>query len=260
MPFLRSCQNASATAPGPGMRIVGRSRNVTRNCQMPTIATNAMSAGSSGPPSAPRARGCAGGSSASFTVAGKSIADVLPAPITRPPARRPWRLERARGAAEKLPARTRVVAELRRIQHADRARPRQIDIHDSRDRRRPLREHHDAVGQENGLRYAVRHEDHRLAPRFPQALQLYVHALAGHGVERTERLVHQEHGWIVQQGSRDRRALLHAAGKLARIAVLEAAEAHEADELLRARAHKPGIERLDASGEQHVLENRPPRE
>ncbi len=47
----------------------------------------------------------------------------------------------------------------------------------------------------------------------PDALQLQVHVLARHRVQRAEGLVHQQHRGVVQQRPADRGALLHAAGQ-----------------------------------------------
>ena len=55
--------------------------------------------------------------------------------------------------------------------------------------------------------------------RLPDALQLEVHALARQGIERAERLVHQQDLRIARQRTADAGALLHAAGQLIRIAM-----------------------------------------
>ena len=70
-----------------------------------------------------------------------------------------------------------------------------------------------------------------LAPLEPDALQLDVHGLAGQRVERAERLVHQEERGIVDERAHERDALLHAARQLPRVAVLEALETDEVQEL-----------------------------
>jgi hypothetical protein len=54
-----------------------------------------------------------------------------------------------------------------------------------------------------------------------------IHALAGHGVERAERLVHQHDLGIVHQRPADRGPLLHAAGQLPGQLFLETFEADE---------------------------------
>ena len=55
----------------------------------------------------------------------------------------------------------------------------------------------------------------------PDFLDQPVHLLAGEGVERAERLVHQQHRRLVGRGAHQGGALLHAAGKLAREAAAE---------------------------------------
>ena len=56
--------------------------------------------------------------------------------------------------------------------------------------------------------------------------------LAGERVERAERLVHQERAGVVGEHARDRDALLHAAGELARIAVGETFETDQLEEFV----------------------------
>jgi hypothetical protein len=57
-------------------------------------------------------------------------------------------------------------------------------------------------------------KEHGLAGLALDALQLDIHALAGHGVERAERLVHQHDLRVMHQRAADRGALLHTAGQL----------------------------------------------
>ena len=71
------------------------------------------------------------------------------------------------------------------------------------------------------------------------AQQLPLHDLARHRIERGERFVHQQHFGIGGQDARQGDALLHAAGQLRRIAVLEPAELHQVDEALRRRPVAP---------------------
>src|SRR5436190_2617650 len=69
---------------------------------------------------------------------------------------------------------------------------RQVDVDDPRDPARPGGHDHDPGAQEDGLGDAVG-DEHDGRPRPPpDAHQLRVHSLAGHLVERPERLVHQE--------------------------------------------------------------------
>src|SRR4051812_3325397 len=102
------------------------------------------------------------------------------------------------------------------------ARARQLDLELANDAAGPRRHHHDAVAEEDRLVDRMRDQHHGLAAREPYALQLGVHLLAGQSVQRAERLVHQEELRIARQRTHDGDALLHAAGKLVGIFVLEA--------------------------------------
>ena len=66
-------------------------------------------------------------------------------------------------------------------------------------------------------------EQHRLALALPDAEQQLLHQPAGLVVEGAEGLVEQQDGGIVGERAGDGRALLHAAGELLGIMVLEAA-------------------------------------
>ena len=61
--------------------------------------------------------------------------------------------------------------------------------------------------------------------------ELGLQVLAGHLVERTERLVHQQQPRVLGERAGDRDALLHAAGELVGVAVDEVREADELGEL-----------------------------
>ena len=100
----------------------------------------------------------------------------------------------------------------------------------------PPREHQHAVGQKHRLVDLVGDEQHGLAALLPDAQQLGLHDLARLRVERGERLVHQQHVGIDRERAGEIDALAHAAGKLARIIVLEAAEADELEQVERALA------------------------
>ena len=93
----------------------------------------------------------------------------------------------------------------------------------------------------------------------PDALQLEVHVFARHGVERSERLVHEQHRGIVDEGAGDGDPLLHAAGQLPRIAMLEAGESDEGEEVHRHLLVPVATEPLDVDGQEHVVEHAPPR-
>ena len=75
-------------------------------------------------------------------------------------------------------------------------------------------------GEEHRLLDAMRDEQDGLAALAPDPQHFEVHLLARQRIERAEWFVHQDQLWIVDEGARDRRALLHAAGQLLRIFVL----------------------------------------
>ena len=63
--------------------------------------------------------------------------------------------------------------------------------------------------------------------------QLFLHQLAGLHVERGERLVHQQHLRIVDEGLRQRHALAHAARELVRMMILKALQPDAVDPVAR---------------------------
>src|SRR5437879_6407224 len=79
-----------------------------------------------------------------------------------------------------------------------------------------------AVAERDRLGDVVGDEDDGLAPELPQLEQVGLQLGAGLRVDRGERLVHQDHRRIVGEGSDQRGALAHPAGKLVRIIALEA--------------------------------------
>ena len=87
--------------------------------------------------------------------------------------------------------------------------------------------HADPVGEDDRLVDVVGDEQDRLAGRAADAHQLALHVGAGVGVERRERLVHQQHLRLVGQHAGDLDALLHAAGQLGRMLVVLAAQADQ---------------------------------
>ena len=73
----------------------------------------------------------------------------------------------------------------------------------------------------------------------PDAQKLERHVVARHGVERAERLVHQQQRRVEQQRAAERGALLHAARQLARQLVAEAFQPRHVQQLLGARRRAP---------------------
>ena len=70
----------------------------------------------------------------------------------------------------------------------------------------------------------------------PDAQQFQLHEIAGLRVQCGERLVHQQNSGVDRQRSGEIDALLHAAGKLMRIMILEAVKAHQIEIILRPSA------------------------
>ena len=77
----------------------------------------------------------------------------------------------------------------------------------------------------------MRDQQDRLAGLVVDALELEIHALARHGIEGAERLVHEDDLRIVHQRPADGGALLHAAGELPGILVLEVLEPRHGEQL-----------------------------
>ena len=82
-------------------------------------------------------------------------------------------------------------------------------------------EHRDTVGHGEGLGLVMRDEHDRDPDLALQMFCLDLHLLAQVLVERRKRLVHQQHARPVDDGARDRDALLLAARQLRRLAVAE---------------------------------------
>ena len=82
--------------------------------------------------------------------------------------------------------------ERRRRELGEAARPRRRVVEHLDDAAGPRRHHGDPVGEKHRLADRMGDEHHGLAALHPDALQLGRHLLAGDGVERRERLVHDQ--------------------------------------------------------------------
>ena len=136
----------------------------------------------------------------------------------------------------------------------DRSLGGQVDVDDLRDPARPRRHDDDPGRQEDGLGDAVGHEhDGRPGPP-PDAHQLGVHPLAGHLVERPERLVHEQQLRVERQGPGDRDALLHPARQLPGMPIGERLELDQLEELgRRAGAARSASKPMISSGSSMFL-------
>ena len=117
----------------------------------------------------------------------------------------------------------------------------------------PAGEDDDAVGQIDRLVDLVGDEQHGLSGFRPDLQQLLLHRFAGLRVERCERLVHQQDLRVHDQRAREIDALLHAAGELVGIMVLEAGEADHVDEMRRARPSPRACRRRGIRGRRRTL-------
>src|SRR5260370_21143220 len=75
---------------------------------------------------------------------------------------------------------------------------------------------HNACGKEQSFVQIVRDENNGLAEAAGERAEFTLQLGAGNGIERTERLVHQQDGGIGGEGAGDANALALAAGKVAR--------------------------------------------
>src|SRR5437899_9239012 len=115
------------------------------------------------------------------------------------------------------------------------------------------------VGESDRLAQVVSDEDDRLARSIPQLEELILQEKSRLGVERAERLVHQDDLGVVHERADDVRALAHPPRQLVWIVILEAGEAHALDEGGRAGAPLAPRDATDLQRELHVLAQGPPR-
>lgn len=115
----------------------------------------------------------------------------------------------------------------------------------------------DAAAERDGLVEVVRDEDDGLLERALKVAQLRLHVAPDQRIEGAERLIHEEDVRIRRERPRETRALLHAAGQLARILRLPALEADEFDRLHRPLDPLLGRDLLDLEPESDIPEDGP---
>src|SRR5262249_56148515 len=91
---------------------------------------------------------------------------------------------------------------------------------------RPLREQIDDVGEAQRLLEIVRHEQHADALALDEIDEVLHDALPHDGIERGERLVHQQQAWPAREHLRERDALALAAAEMPRISPAQPPPAH----------------------------------
>ena len=125
--------------------------------------------------------------------------------------------------------RARLERRLRREQRPRAPLARDRHGHERLDPAGMAREHAAAVAEEDRLLDVVGDEQDRLLRRLRDLVELLAERDARLRIDGRERLVHQHHFGIRGERARDGHALLHAAGELVRILLLEADEAHHLD-------------------------------
>jgi hypothetical protein len=92
-----------------------------------------------------------------------------------------------------------------------RTRARKVDGKIKGEATGPGRHDENPVGEEHGLGDAMGDEEDRLAPVLPDAEEFKVHLLPGQGVQRAERLVHEQQIGVQEERPAERHALGHPA-------------------------------------------------
>jgi len=125
---------------------------------------------------------------------------------------------------------------------------------------RPAREDQHPISQTHRLARVVRDEENGQPGLRPEPFQLLVQQVARDGVERRERLIHQEHVGVLRQRTGKSYPLLHATRQLVRAALFETVEVDPVKQLGR----HPGARRVADSpkleGELDVAGRREPRQ
>src|SRR5882724_5685478 len=124
---------------------------------------------------------------------------------------------------ERVPDMLKQLGVARRLTHLYRiAWPRKIHLKHILDHAGPGRKQDDAVRQRQGLAEVMRHEQNRLLFALPDSKQNVVHIDLGVGIERTERLIHQQNLRLDDQRSHQRSALTHSARQGRGVSLFEA--------------------------------------
>jgi hypothetical protein len=96
------------------------------------------------------------------------------------------------------------------------------------------RQQNQVSGQEHRLFDVVGDQEHRLGAALPDLQQQLLHLFASEGVQRAERLIHQQYTRIGRQRASQAHALPLPAGQLPDAALLETGQIHQ-------RQHFPGL-------------------
>ena len=122
------------------------------------------------------------------------------------------------------------------------------------------REEHHAIRQAGRLPHVVGDEHDAEVAIGPEALELGVQEVAGHGVEGAEGLVHEEDVGLLGEGPGDGDPLAHAARELVGHLRPEAVEVHGVQQLVGLVVALPPGDASELQGQLDVRSDRQPRE
>ena len=124
----------------------------------------------------------------------------------------------------------------------------------------PAGQQHDPVAEAGRLADVVRHEQDRAAGLLPDPLQLVVQDVAGHRVQRTERLVHEQDLRVAGERTRQGGTLAHPSRQLVWLATREGRELDQLEELGDTLTPLPGGDPSKLERQLHVALDGQPRE
>ena len=174
-------------SPGRAARSPASSPTTTTDCQMPgATSAIASSFGHSSPDAGVGARAPRAASGRGIcTRASRPARSCVQAAVRLVVISRPWRRTSARSRSV-ISAASAATAGV-----VDPARPGDVDRELADDPARAARQQHDPVAEAHRLTHVVGDEDDGQIALEPDPFELVVQHVAGHGVERTERLVHR---------------------------------------------------------------------
>ena len=141
------------------------------------------------------------------------------------------------------------------------ARAREVHVEDLLDAARIGGEEHHAVAEADGFADVVGDEHDGLLALREDFLDVTVELLAREGVERRERLIHQQHARVGGERTGEGDALAHPPGEFVRAGLFLVTEADEVQVVAGGlEALGLGEVRLEAEAEEDVLQGIEPRE
>src|SRR5690349_6733459 len=233
-PSTTVSQNVSATLAGEGSAYGGLRPAMYTSCQTPIRpAKNTIGGSNVRTNRRPRlglGGSCGVESSASSPATTSSVAGARLSATTA-------RRLRSRSLAMTADLPVQFAGDLRgqraHVRRLDGPRVRNVDRPLADDPAGPRPHEDDALTEPGRLADVVRDEHDRQALLLPHPDELLVQHVAGDGVERGERLVHEQHGAVLGERAGQRHALPHAAGELVHPLGAVVAEVHQLEQALR---------------------------